>query len=155
MNDEERLKEKLRAIEALFAGATTPGERDAADHARQRIAARLAELTKGHEIEWQFSVDPWTRTLLVALARRYGLKPYRYRRQRRTTLVLRASEQFLNETFLPEYYAMSKTLHEHLTQLTERVVSEVLNADKSEEMVIDEPRQLEAVAASTKRTDMA
>ena len=34
MNDEERLEQKLRAIEALFAGATTPGEREAADRAR-------------------------------------------------------------------------------------------------------------------------
>ena len=43
MDDEEKLKAKLRAIEALFSGATTAGERDAADSARQRIAARLSD----------------------------------------------------------------------------------------------------------------
>jgi hypothetical protein len=42
--DEAALIEKLRRIEALHAGATTPGERDAAANARQRILARLAEL---------------------------------------------------------------------------------------------------------------
>jgi len=39
--DEARLIEKLKAIEALFAGATTPGERVAADAARLRILERL------------------------------------------------------------------------------------------------------------------
>jgi hypothetical protein len=38
--------------------------------------------------------------LLVALARRYGLKPYRYRRQRYSTLIVKAPERFLKETFL-------------------------------------------------------
>ena len=145
MHDEERLKEKLRAIEALFAGATTDGERDAADRARQRIAALLAERAGDRQVEWQFSLDPWSYDLLVALARRYGLEPYRYRRQRYSTLVVKASERFLLQTFLPEYDAMSETLHEHLTAVTKRVVAEVLNADKREAKVVDaEPRQLEA-----------
>jgi hypothetical protein len=151
MDDEERLKEKLRAIEALFAGATTEGEREAADRARQRIAARLVERQGERQVEWQFSLDPWSYRLLVALARRYGLAPYRYRRQRYSTLVIKASDRFLRETFLPEYDAMSKTLHEHLTAVTERVVAEVLSADKSEPSVVDaEPRQL---AASTQEPE--
>lgn len=122
MHDEERLKEKLRAIEALFAGATTEGEREAAGHARQRVAARLAELKAERPIEWQFSLDPWSRKLLMALARRYGLTPYRYRRQRYSTLIIQASERFLKETFLPEYGAMAETLRQHLTEVAERVV---------------------------------
>ena len=39
--DEARLIDKLRPIEALFAGATTVGERVAAEHARSRILERL------------------------------------------------------------------------------------------------------------------
>ena len=149
MDDEERLKKKLRAIEALFSGATTDGERDAADRARQRIAARLIEREGERQVEWQFSLDPWSRRLLVALSRRYGLKPYRYRRQRYSTLIIKASERFLRETFLPEYDAMSKTLNEHLTAVTDRVVAEVLNADESETEVVDgEPHQLEAFAVA-------
>ncbi|HYH97864.1 hypothetical protein [Hyalangium sp.] len=146
MHDEERLKEKLRAIEALFAGATTEGEREAADRARQRIAARLVERQGERQLEWQFSQDPWSYRLLVSLARRYGIEPYRYRRQRRSTLIIKTSERFMRETFLPEYNEMLRTLHEHLTAVTERVLAEVLNADRSEPTVVDaEPRQLEAV----------
>lgn len=142
MNDDARLREKLRAIEALFAGATTDGEREAADRARGRIAARLRELEKEKLIEWQFSLNPWSRRLLIALARRYGLKPYRYRRQRHSTLVLKAPEQFLKETFLPAYDAMVKTLDQHLTEVAERVIAEVIDSDRSEPAIEEEPRQL-------------
>ena len=41
MTEEQRLIEKLQRIEALFAGAATPGERDAAAQARERIRSRL------------------------------------------------------------------------------------------------------------------
>jgi hypothetical protein len=54
MTDESRLVERLCAIEALFAGATTDGERDAADRARQRIVARLAELPRTHPSSFKF-----------------------------------------------------------------------------------------------------
>jgi hypothetical protein len=39
--DEAKLREKLARIEALFAGATTEGERVAAAEARRRIQHRL------------------------------------------------------------------------------------------------------------------
>ena len=146
MHDEERLKEKFRAIEALFSGATTEGEREAADRARQRIAARLAEHSSEQQQEWQFSLDPWSYRLLIALARRYGISPYRYRRQRRTTLLIKTSKRFLEETFLPEYQEMSKILHQHLTSVTDRILTETLHADKSEPTVVDsEPLQLMGV----------
>ena len=38
------LREKIRKLEALFAGAGTPGEKDAAQAGLERIRARLAEL---------------------------------------------------------------------------------------------------------------
>ena len=40
---EGQLRERLRKIEALFAGAATPGERLAAEAALARIKGRLAE----------------------------------------------------------------------------------------------------------------
>ena len=41
---ELQLREKLRKIEALFAGAGTAGERLAAEAALERVRARLSEL---------------------------------------------------------------------------------------------------------------
>jgi len=73
--------EKLRRIEALHAGATTPGERDAAANAIRHIQQRLALAEKEEPpVEYKFTLaDQWSRKLFIALARRYGLKPFRYR----------------------------------------------------------------------------
>ncbi|HSV22101.1 MAG TPA: hypothetical protein VLJ17_03635, partial [Xanthobacteraceae bacterium] len=85
MSIESQLREKLRKIEALFAGAGTAGERLAAEAALERVRARLAELgRRDPPVEIQFSMpDQWSRHLFLALCRRYGLKPYRLHRQRR------------------------------------------------------------------------
>jgi hypothetical protein len=66
---ELHLREELRKIEALFAGAGTLGERDAAEATLQRVRARLAELERrDHQVEMQFSLpDPWSRKLFLAL----------------------------------------------------------------------------------------
>ena len=85
MTTQSQLRDKLRKIEALFAGAGTAGERLAAEAALERVRAKLAESEAlDPPAEMQFSMpDQWSRHLFVALCRRYGLKPYRYRRQRR------------------------------------------------------------------------
>jgi hypothetical protein len=79
MSIELQLREKLRKIEALFAGAGTAGERLAAEAALERVRARLSELGRQDPpIETQFSMpDQWSRHLFVALCRRYGVRPYR------------------------------------------------------------------------------
>lgn len=138
MTDESRLVERLRAIEALFAGATTDGERDAADRARQRIVARLAELqTKDPPVEFQISTsDLWSRRVLIALLRRYGMKPYRYPRQRPTVMV-RISPSFAHEILVPEYRRIAATLHEHLNDVTERVVAQVFDDDQGEVAIVN------------------
>ena len=146
MSDEQRLKDKLRAVEALVAGTTYEGERDAAAGARRRILERLAELMAETPIEWQFTVDRYERHLLLALARRYDLKPYRYQRQRHSTLIIRAPERFLQETFLPEYDRMAEVLSTHLSELTKRVVEDALNGDLP---LKPEPPQLEMDALLT------
>ncbi len=78
MTSEQSLREKLRKIEALFAGAATEGEMVAAGAAAERIRDRLGQATgKEKEIEAKFSIsDVWSRQLFVALCRRYGLRPF-------------------------------------------------------------------------------
>lgn len=134
MTDEADLRARLRKIEALFAGAGTAGERLAADAARARVQARLAELERRDApIEMQFSMpDHWSRRLFVALCRRYGLKPYRYRRQRLTTVVLRAPRGFIDQVLWPEFSELNRALRVFLDQVTERVIREEIYADASE-----------------------
>ena len=46
MSTESQLREKLRKIEALFAGAGTTGERLAAEAALERVRARLTSVIR-------------------------------------------------------------------------------------------------------------
>ncbi len=90
--DEAKLREKLSRIEALFAGATTEGERVAAAEAKKRIQLRLKSVEQiNPPVEYRFSLtDTWSRKVFLALLRRYDLKPYRYHGQRRTTVMVRS-----------------------------------------------------------------
>jgi hypothetical protein len=131
---EGTLLEKLRKIEALHAGTTVDGEREAARRAAERIRARLAELRgREQEVDLVYSLpDPWKRKLFLALCRRYGLKPYREHGRRYSTVLLRAPKTFQDRTLWPEFLALSKELHAHLDELTARVIREAINEDVSE-----------------------
>lgn len=140
--DEASLKEKLRLIEILFAGAQIAGEKDAADRARKRILIRLKSFEAvDPPVEFKFTLlDMWQRKVMVALMRRYGLKPYRFSGQRHTTVMTKAPKGFVNETLWLEFREISQTLHTYLSEVTERVVSEVICPDSSEaDIVIGAP----------------
>ena len=135
--DERKLLDKLQRIEALFAGAATPGERVAAGNARDRIRARIKEVQE-HDppIEYRFSMgDMWSRKLFVALLRRYGIKPYRYYRQRHTTVMARVSKSFVDETLWPGFQELDATLRSFLEETTSRVIKQAIHSDSSEAAV--------------------
>jgi len=132
--DETQLREKLRKIEALFAGAGTAGERNAAEAALERLRARLAETQKRDQpIEMQFSIaDQWSRRLFLALCRRYGLNPYRQKRQRATTVMLRVPKDFVDQVLWPEFQELNLALVHYLNEVTLRVIQSAIHADASE-----------------------
>lgn len=146
MRDEEerRLVEKLRKIEALFAGATSAGERAAAESARDRLRARLEQLEASERpVEYRFSLpDGWSKSLFIALLRRYGIRPYRYTGQRRTTVMARLTRTFADEVLWPEYLELNATLRAHLEAVTKRVIAEAIHGDPAdaEERPGREPR---------------
>ena len=142
--DEAKLIEKLRLIEALFAGAATDGEKVAAERARERILRRL-RLWEREEppVEHKFSMgDVWSRKVFITLLRRYGITPYRYSGQRYTTVMARVSRRFVRETLWPEFQEISETLRAYLSEVTDRVVSQVIHQDSSEAKVVQEPKPL-------------
>ena len=143
--DEAKLLDRLRLIEALHAGATSAGERVAAAEARRRIQERLATIAKADPpIEFRFSLsDGWSRKLFVALCRRYDVAPYRYRGQRRTTLMVRAPKTFVEGTLWPEFEALGRELRAHIEDVTDRLISSAIHADVSDAAEVAEPAQLE------------
>ena len=79
--------------------------------------------------------DRWHRRLFLALCRRYGLKPYRYPRQRYSSVVLRAPKSFINNTLWPEFLQIKDALDEYLNEATERIIRDEVfgNAEEAEE----------------------
>jgi hypothetical protein len=140
MSSESQLRDKLRKIEALFAGAGTSGERLAAEAALERVRARLTELRQQDPpAELQISLsDQWSRRLFLALCRRYGLEPYRYHRQRRTTLMVRAPRRFFDQVLWPEFSELDRALQAYLHEVTLRVIREDVYADASEAQEVAE-----------------
>lgn len=131
--NEQDLIEKLKRIEALHAGASTEGEREAALNAHQRIRERLKACRKEELIEFQMSLpDPWGRRVFIALVRRYGLQPYRRPRQRHSTVMVRMPQEFMDQTLWPEFQELNTTLRTYLTEITERIIKEGIHNDNSE-----------------------
>jgi hypothetical protein len=133
-DDEARLIEKLRKIEALFARAASAGERAAAESARDRIRQRLEQLEKSERaVEYRFSLpDAWSKSLFIALLRRYGIEPYRYSGQRRTTVMARVTRTFAEEVLWPEYEQLNATLRDHLESVTRRVIARAIHGDPAD-----------------------
>jgi hypothetical protein len=133
-----KLIEKLRLIEALHARPASEGERMAADFARQRILERIRQAGASRPpIEFKFTLNNhWSRRLLLALLRRYDITPYRYPRQRHTTVMAKVSEKFVSETLWPEFVELDKALTEHLDSAAETIIRESFAADCSEATVV-------------------
>jgi hypothetical protein len=144
--DEAKLREKLARIEALFAGATTDGERVAASEARKRIQLRLQTAEKREDaVVYRFSLgDAWARKVLLALLRRYELKPYRHRGQRRTTITVKAPPSFVKDTLWPEFEQITAAIRTYVEQVTDRVLADVVHSDTSDPVEKPEPPQLTA-----------
>ncbi len=144
--EEAKLREKLSRIEALFAGATTEGEKMAAAEARKRIQLRLKAVEASDPpIEYRLTAgDAWSRKVLLALLRRYDLKPYRYRNQRHTTVMVKVPASFVNDTLWPEFEQISSALRAYVDGITERILADVLHGDSSEAQEVAAPPQLSA-----------
>ncbi|TSD84384.1 hypothetical protein FFK22_032755 [Mycobacterium sp. KBS0706] len=152
------LREKLRKIEALHAGAGTEGERLAAAAALERIRARLRQQQQQQQQQHQHQQqqqrqqsrapaeetkvslpDQWSRHLFVALCRRYGLRPFRYKRQRRTTVMVRAPRGFVDRILWPEFQELNIELRRYLHAVTLRLIRDEIHADTTEAPEVAEP----------------
>jgi hypothetical protein len=141
---EARLREKLRKIETLFAGAGTAGEKAAAGAAADRIRTLLGNASSSEAPEEiKFSVpDIWSRHLFIALCRRYGIKPFRYRRMHMQTVIIKAPRSFIDGVLWPEFQELSSALTAYLAEITEKLIREEVHGETREAEEVDEPRRL-------------
>ncbi len=132
--DEQKLLETLRKVEALYAGTTFAGEREAAAEAIERIRSRLRDVQKSDPpVEFRFTLNnAWSHKLFMALLRRYGITPYRYHGQRRTTVMARMPRKFVDETLWPQFQEINAVLQTYLDDITNRVIAEGIWSDNSD-----------------------
>ncbi len=134
MTPDQKVRERMRKIAALYEGAITTGEREAAASALARLREQLHQMEAAPQtetpIEFQIALhDPWARRLFLALCRRYGLRPFRYKRQRRTTVIVRAPRSFIDKTLWPEYLDLRSALEDYLKEATDRIIREEVFRD--------------------------
>lgn len=138
---EDQLRERLRKVEALFFGAATAGEREAAGAAAERLKAKLDEASRRDPpVEMKFSLpDQWSVRLFIALCRRYGVRPYRYPRQRSTTIMVRAPRRFFDNVVWRQFSDLHTDLSIYFEQTTERLIREAIHADTADADTAAEP----------------
>ena len=131
----EGLLEKIKKIEALIQGAKTQGEKSAAILARDRINKRLIEEEKTQVKEYAlYTQDSWHKKLLLAICRKYGVSPYRYKRQKYTTVMVRMNEKFLNNVLWKEYLEYSELLEKLVEEITDDIIGKI-HKDEDEDII--------------------
>jgi hypothetical protein len=86
---------------------------------------------KEEETEMKFSLnDNYEFKIFIALAQKHKLKPYRKPKQKKTTVILKASKTYLDECFWPEFVSLSDDLDVMLEEITEEVIKNTLLNEK-------------------------
>jgi hypothetical protein len=128
--EDDVLHARLAKLENLFRRAGTDGERDAAGAAIGRIKDRLQNEEDERPIELKFSLpDVWSVRLFVAVCRKHNVAPYRYPRQRRTTVMVRTSERYFDEVVWSEFSDLHAELATWFKETVSHLISEVMRSD--------------------------
>jgi hypothetical protein len=150
------LSARFQAIEfkhAVLAGGPDPG-----GDARSMMMARCRQLAAAADVgNFQVSLKSDTEQLVfLALLTRYGLKPFRYRKQHKTTVMVRLSKQLMDETIMPIFNDVMAALNERISLLikelapaitTEPLRLEILDHEHAGELCDDCQRRLAESAA--------
>ena len=134
MSEDRELRAKLAKLEALFQRAGSPGEKSAAGVAIERLQGRLAGSGEKQEpeVELQYSLhDVWSADLFCAVCRKHGVRTYRYKRQRRTTVMVRVRESEFDRGAWQEYRQLHDELADYFNDVTDHLISRVMGSGGS------------------------
>jgi hypothetical protein len=123
------LGEALRLAEKSVLGL----EPDDASVASNEIAARIQQLSRDSDMRvYQFKVQSdWEGLVVIALLRRYGLVPFRFKRQKRGTVMARVSERFMNDVLWPIHNQVVSALRDHFNQFVTAMLPDIADGPYS------------------------
>ena len=128
--EEGILRNRLAKIEELFRRAGTSGERVAAGAAIDRLKLRLDTEHGDPEIEFKYSLpDVWSLRLFIAVCRKHDVRPYRYPRQRRTTVMVRAPKRFFNAVVWAEFSSLHTELEIYFKETVDQLIAAAMQSD--------------------------
>lgn len=143
MSRDEEIRAKLARLEALFARGATEGERAAAGAAIDRLQARLGADAPADEPETEMQYtfpDTWSVRIFVALCRKHGVRPYRYPRQRRTTVMVRVRQRAFEATVAAEFRTLHRELIGYFDEMVDHLIADAMRGDGNDETL--EQRQI-------------
>lgn len=137
--------DKLAKIEALIERASSEGERQAAQLAKERVLTKISLDQSNKPIEYRVSLaSPWEKRLFIALCRKHGFQTYRYQRQKYTTARLMISKSMMDEVLWPDYQRYSKMLRELIEEIMKDVITKIDQSDEEEMIIAGEIDVMEA-----------
>ena len=104
-----------------------------------RLRGRLgnADQDGGPETELQFSLpDMWSVRLFVAVCRKHGLRPFRYARQRRTTVMVRARERSFDRVVWPEFSRLQTELELYFQDVADYLITRAMGSDGDDSAIV-------------------
>ena len=133
------LLDKLQKIQALIDRASSDGERQAAEQAKQRLRDRLYEDKNARPKEYQVSSQSkWEKKLFTAVCKKNGFEPYRYARQKYTTTMVRVSKSVMDDVLWPQYTKYTALLREMVDTIALDLIDKIYTDDKEETIIAGE-----------------
>ena len=108
------------------------GERAAAAVAMDRLQGRLggSDGDREPEVGLTFSLpDMRSVSLFIAVCRKHGVHPYRYARQHRTTVMVRARERDFDREVWPEFGMLHSELEIYFQDVTDYLTTRAMRSD--------------------------
>ena len=137
--------DKLAKIEALIERASSEGEKQAAQLAKERVLNKISLHQSNQPIEYRVSLSsPWEKRLFVALCRKHGFQTYRYPKQKYTTARLKISKNLMEEVLWPEYQRYCNMLQELIEEIMKDVIAKIHQSDEEEMIIAGEIGIMEA-----------
>jgi hypothetical protein len=133
------LQDKIKKIEALIAGSSSNAERQAAELAKSRLQERQNMEFAAKPIEYTVPLGNfWKKKLFVALCNKYQIRTYRYKRQKYTTTMLRASPTVVENILWPEFNKYSAMLEEFVQDITNDLIAQIHDVKEDEIVIVGE-----------------
>jgi hypothetical protein len=131
--------ERLTKIEALIQRASSDGERQAAQLAKERVLNKISLDHSNRPLEYKVSLGSlWEKRLFAALCAKHGFQTYRYERQKYTTARLRISKNMMDEVLWPDYLQYAKMLKELVEDIMQDLINKIHKVEEDEIIITGE-----------------